>query len=253
MTDPAPQQLSPGEILDAERFMEYEAAVARDSPLVGRVVSLLDRDGMSVCDVGGASGVFLQEVLRRAGRPVEACVMEVNAAYRDRLVDPAIGFVEQSILDNRIADGAFDIVVFRHILHHLVGPDLRQTRANQARALDELIRIARPGGWLLFEEEVNNVRAFSRAVYLLSRAAARWRVRCRFFDAGKVVVSFLTRREIQALLDQRARRGDLEAVRTQYTPWPMPLRWKLTLLMSRVGMVTCEARVSRAGGPGGES
>jgi len=80
--------------------------------------------------------------------------MEVAETYRDKLVSNEIDFLHASILDNTIPDDSFDIVTFRDMLHHLVADTVAGTLANQRRAFDELLRIVRPGGYLIFEEEV---------------------------------------------------------------------------------------------------
>ena len=227
-------QLDPSSVLDADRFLDYEHSIRR-SRLVEAVLGLVDRPGLSVGDIGGASGVFLDEIARRAAHPIRGTVIDVMETYRTRLVNPALEFECASILDGSITSDRFDIVTARHVLHHLVADSVSRTLRLQERALTEMVRITRPGGYVVFEEEVNRIRPFSRAVYHLSRFANRHQLRLRYFETGRVVVSFMTPAEIDRTLKSLADRGTVAILEQGYESRDMGLRWKLTLLMASVG------------------
>lgn len=241
-------QLDPEQVLDPERFLAYEQSI-RSSRLVPRVLRLLDRPGLEVCDVGGASGVFLDELARRSSHPFTGTVIEVRDEYRDRLVNPDLRFVCASILDGSIPGASFDLVTARHLFHHLVAGTVEQTLELQERTLRELVRIVRPGGHVVFEEEVNRHRPFSRAIYYLSRFANRHRIRIRYFETGRVVVSFMTPREMSGIIGRMSEAGEVDVVEHEYAPRYMGLRWKLTVLMADVGNeLYVLSRRSKAGG-----
>jgi len=227
-------QLSPDTTLDPSRFLDYEQSVKR-SRLVSRLVLLLDRPGMAVCDVGGASGVFLTEVARRASQPFKGAVLDVAADYREHLERQKIDFVCASIVDNELPDAIYDVVTARHVLHHLVGATLHETQALQRRGIAEMVRLLKPGGVLLLEEQVNLVRPFSRIVYYASRLANQRRFRWKFFDVGGVVVSFMTPREICAAFEDLERQGLVQIVDHEYQEREVALRWRLTGLMAFTG------------------
>lgn len=226
-------QLAPERTLDPGRFLDYEHSV-KSSRLVDRALAVIDRPGLSVCDIGGASGVFLAELARRSPHPIQATVLDVGD-YRERLVDPKIEFIQASIVENQVEAGRFDLVTARHVFHHLVGASLGETRALQQRALREMVRITRPGGYLLIEEEVNRVPAFSRLVYYLSRFASQHRIRLRFFETGRVVVSFMSPEQLAEAVASAAQSSALDVIETEYQPRSMQWRWRLTLLMADVG------------------
>jgi SAM-dependent methyltransferase len=57
-----------------------------------------------------------------------------------------------SALDLPESDGSFDVVLMAFLLHHLTGRRANETLANAARALDEAVRVLRPGGKLVVVE-----------------------------------------------------------------------------------------------------
>ena len=125
-------QMPVDKVLTPDRFMDYEQGI-RESRLVDLAMERIVRDGMEVCDIGGASGVFLNELLNRSKYPFNATLMEVVDEYRLRLVDERINYRLASVLDNDIPDGSFDMITFRHIVHHLVADNIAETLDNQRR------------------------------------------------------------------------------------------------------------------------
>jgi len=236
-------QMPVDKVLTPDRFMDYEQGI-RESRLVDLAMERIVRDGMEVCDIGGASGVFLGELLNRSKHPFNATLMEVVDEYRLRLVDARINYRLASVLDNDIPDGSFDMITFRHIIHHLVADNIVETLDNQRRVFEQIFRMVRPGGYIIFQEQVHYVRLFARMVYRMSLLANKMRIKNRFFDAGTVVVAFPTMQEIRFFLDaSRAKYAfDIEAYFNE--PRDMPLRWKLTLLMKSVGDVTYVIKVN---------
>ncbi|HOW75452.1 MAG TPA: methyltransferase domain-containing protein [Candidatus Competibacteraceae bacterium] len=237
MKNNLPKQITPDLILDVDRFL-FEEASAKDSFIIDLILSKIDRDNMSICDIGGASGVILGEIIRRSSRKINGSILDVidyKNKFSNRYIDLKINFIHSSILDSGISDNQFDIVTFRHVLHHLVGDTPNQSIKLQEQALCEMLRITKHNGYLIFEEEINQVKIFSRLVYYLSKIANRYTIRCKYFQAGICVVSFMNPTEIISTINQISQRQPLEIQHLSYRPWPMSLRWKLTLLMARVG------------------
>ncbi|MCB1033259.1 MAG: class I SAM-dependent methyltransferase [Acidobacteria bacterium] len=185
--------------------------------------------------MGGASGVFLNQVRQTSGHPFEGTILEVNDAYRTKMVHPSLRFLEASILDNDLPDGSFDIVTFRHILHHLVGGSVQDCLALQRKAISELLRLTRPGGYVLFQEQIHFVKPFSRAVFHLSKLANRYKIRWRYFETGTVVISFLTPGELSTLVDEQCGTHGATLEKREFTRRQVQWRWRLTLLMNKVG------------------
>lgn len=236
-------QMPVDKVLTPDRFMDYEQGI-RESCLVDLALARIVRDGMAVCDIGGASGVFLSELLKRSTHPFNATLMEVVDEYRGRLVDERIHYHLASVLDNDIPDGSFDIITFRHIVHHLVAENIAETLANQRRVFEQVFRMVRPGGYLIFQEQVHYIRLFARMVYRMSLLANKMGIKNRFYDAGTVVVAFPAAQEIQSFIDANKSKYSFDIEEYLNEPRDMPLRWKLTLLMKSIGDVTCVIKVN---------
>jgi 2-polyprenyl-3-methyl-5-hydroxy-6-metoxy-1,4-benzoquinol methylase len=228
------EQLDAQSSLDAKRFSEYERLFDR-AWMLEQCSARIARPGLRVCDVGGATGVFLDSLAQRAAHLFEGTIFEVDARHREHVVSSDLRFLNGSILDNDVPDASYDIVTFAHVLHHLGTDSAAGSHALQQRALGELLRITRPGGYLIFEEQVNRVKPFARIVYELSRWANALGLQWSFFEAGTVVVRFMTPAEIETCLADQAASGRARIETRHFTPWQMPWRWKLTLLMARVG------------------
>jgi len=228
---------NPDEILDPNRFIQYEKTSMK-SDRYKQVLKLIDKNGLKVCDVGGASGVFLNKVIQNSEYTFEAYILDIDKHYKDKLVNKKIKFINQSILNNKIKDNYFDVVTFRHVLHHLVYNDIKTTKLNQEKALSEVFRITKKGGYIVFEEEVNNINLFSKIIYSLSKRANKYKIKSNFFQSGKVIVYFMSQEEIIEIIKEYQKGFNLKILKKNYVNWDnMGLRWKLTLLMSSVGHV----------------
>lgn len=221
------QQLDPDAVLTPQRFLDYEQSVKR-SAIVEAVLGLVTPHA-TLCDVGGASGVFADMVRQRSPAPIRANVLEVVAEYREKLVSPDIGFVHASIVDGPLPHERFDIVTARHVLHHLVGSTIADTAALQQRGLRRMLQLVKPGGHLVFQEQVLRVKPFSRAVYVMSRFAHRRSLNVRYFDTGTVVVSYMTPGEVDSIVRSM---DDGIVVTAARLPRVVQWRWKLTILMA---------------------
>jgi ubiquinone/menaquinone biosynthesis C-methylase UbiE len=101
-------------------------------------------DGGRILDAGCGTGEI---ALRLAERHPRASVLGVDvldvllavARARAARLAPRVAFENRSVFDLGLPAGSFDLVVCRHVIHAIPEPE---------RALAELVRVARPGGWL---------------------------------------------------------------------------------------------------------
>lgn len=221
-------------ILDPKRFMQYEKSVIKSTRLTD-VLEVIDKDGMKILDVGGASGIFLNELSKRTNHKVDLYNFEVDDFFEDKQLDEKIKFIHGSILNNNLEENFFDIVTFGDVLHHLIGNNLKETVLNQYKAVYEIFRITKKGGYIIFSEEVNKVKLFSLIVYLFSKLAYKLKLNFRFFETGKMIILFATPKEINSMVEKAAGNNGLKIIKKHFKRWNMSLKWKLTLLMGNVG------------------
>jgi SAM-dependent methyltransferase len=201
---------------------------------------------LRVCEFGGADGLLLAAVRETLGERVELVNAELVEAFADRQAHPSIRFVPTSILDPAFPDASFDVVIARHILHHLIADSFAETRANQALAFAQLTRIVRPGGLVLIEEHVNPSAAACRVLYHASRLATVIGLRIPAFEVTPyTVVAFLTPSQLTAFAAQYPGPA-LSPVIEKFQPVPMPIQWRLTLLRRNSGnlFLACRAQAT---------
>ena len=195
---------------------------------------LTGRTPLRVCEFGGGGGIVLHMIEEELGGQPMLVNAELVGQYGQRQVSDSIRFVQTSILEAGLADDAFDVVIARNVLHHLIGDTLRQTRQNQSYVFAELLRVTKPGGLIIIQEQVNQRSWACSMIYYLSRLASRLKLRIESFEVTpNTVIAYLTRSQLEALAESRLPRDQWQT--SQYTRRPMALRWRLTVLMSNNG------------------
>lgn len=108
--------------------------------------ALKDRGAVTVCDAGCGSGLYALKLARCGFALSGFDISEEAAAMTRRLLEesgfPRPDFRAADICATGSADGRFDAVLARDVIDHM---PIRDTVA----ALDELLRIVRPGGCVL--------------------------------------------------------------------------------------------------------
>ncbi len=101
-----------------------------------------ERGAVRVCDAGCGCGVYARKLISHGFRVCGFDVSAEAAALARETAREADGFLAADILDTPYPDGAFDAVVARSVIDHM-------PLADGARAVRELLRITRAGGWVL--------------------------------------------------------------------------------------------------------
>ena len=92
----------------------------------------------------GSMAVWLAEQVGPAGQVVAT---DIDIRYLERLELPNLDVLEHNILEDpleALGPGSFDLVCSRLALFHLVG--------RQERAINQMTKCLRPGGWLIDED-----------------------------------------------------------------------------------------------------
>ncbi|MEO8034821.1 MAG: class I SAM-dependent methyltransferase [Acidobacteriota bacterium] len=194
---------------------------------------------LRICEFGGADGILLRHIREALPVPVELWNAEVVAAFRDKQALPDIHFVETSILAPAFAEGFFDVVIARNVMHHLIGTDLAESRSNQLNALKQMRRVTRSGGFVIIEEQVNQSAASAKLLYYMSRLASRMKLSIpRFEITPYTIVAFLTQDELEA--NVRAVVGEPDVI--EYERYRLQWHWKMTMLLRDTGIAFVAAR-----------
>ena len=170
------------------------------SPVISLFINWLKKNKPSktleICEFGGGGGLLLSRLAKFAPG-AKLTNIELVADYRKYQILPEIRFIAGSILDSKFADGSFDCLVIRDVLHHLIGDNLSKTKENQKQALQELKRLLKPGGVIFIEELVNQSGIAGRLIYGLSKINSSLGIRSKYFQISpNTIVSFLTSKEL---------------------------------------------------------
>jgi len=189
---------------------------------------------LKICEFGGGGGDLLATIERSTQRKLELYNSELVQEYKKHQAHKHIHFLNKSLLDSKMKDNTFDIVMVRNVIHHLVNTSLQETRKNQQHAICELVRITKPGGLILIDEQVNNSSLACTLFFRLSWVATKLKIR---FDAFQVtpntIVGYLMRNELIAYCDSCI--PQKKWLENSFFRWAPQLHWKLTMLMNDTG------------------
>lgn len=97
-------------------------------------------------------------------------------------IDGKVTYSQQDITNIKASDSAFDVVVFKSVLGAL------ETKEKQQLAINEIFRVLKPGGLLLFAENQAGTWLHKLARKYFTRWSSYWR--------------YVTRKEIQEMTNQ---------------------------------------------------
>ncbi len=191
------------------------------------------KDNQNVLEVGGNNGSVLDNIFKYT--PIKRGYnLELTTIFSKYQVNKDIIFINGSALNLPFKDNTFDFVVIRHLLHHLVGRSRSASKENAHRAVDELIRVTKSGGYVIIEEEYNKYNIFGTLTFYILLAMSRIKMSSEYFSIHKnLIVSFLTIKEIKSLLG----RENIKIVEEGITKWNPSRKFKITILMSKLGSV----------------
>ena len=191
---------------------------------------------------GGGSGAFLDLVLENTSIKETYNMELVYDAYMKQ-VNGGICLIGGNALDLPFEDRSFEWVVVKNLLHHLVGRTRRESKAYAKRAVEELTRVTKDGGYIIILDQYNRHRLFSSVIFYLTLFFSVFSIGFKSFGWGKdVIVSFLTPDETRSFLTGA---GDVEMVFSKENRLDVSKKWKYTLLMSDIGRLVVIGKVRR--------
>ena len=195
-----------------------------------------------ILEVRGGSGAFLDLVLENTSIKETYNVELVFETYKKQ-VNENICLIGGNALDLPFKDCSFERVVIKNLLHHLVGRTRRESKAFTKRAVEELIRVTKDGGYIIILDQYNRHRFFSSVIFYLTLFFSVFGINFKSFGWGKnVIVSFLTPDEIKNLLTGA---GNVEIVLSMENRLDVSRKWKYTLLMSDIGRLLVVGRIHK--------
>jgi SAM-dependent methyltransferase len=100
-------------------------------------------EGWRVLEVGGGTGNTTEWLCGQVGPSGAVVATDVDTRFLDQLEHPNLEVRQHNIISDDIEEGAFDLVHARLLLEWL--PD-------REKALRQMVRALKPGGWLLAED-----------------------------------------------------------------------------------------------------
>ena len=159
--------------------------------------------------------------------------MELVYETYQKQVNGDICLIGGNALDIPFKDRSFDGVVIKNLLHHLVDRTRRESKAFAKRAVEELTRVTKDGGYIIILDQYNKHKLFSSVIFYLTLFFSVFNIGFKSFGWGKnVIVSFLTPDETRNLLTGS---GNVEIVLSMENRLSVSRRLRCTLLMLDIG------------------
>lgn len=185
----------------------------KSSPLAPRILAWLKNTRTSkkldICEFGGGAGQLLGQI-RKSYPNYKYTNVEIISDYKQFSASKEIKFVLGSVLHSDFCEGAFDVILMRDVLHHLVGSNHKETLSNQILALKELKRLVRRGGVIFIEEFINESESSSKLIYYLTKLNSRIGIRIPYlFVSPHAIVSFLSTKKLISLCNDVFGKGNI--------------------------------------------
>ncbi len=192
------------------------------------------RKNVSIGEFGGGGGNLLKYIEEVTRVKADLTNVELVGKYKNFQVDKKIKFIQGSVINSPFESNTFDITIVRNVIHHLVAFDLQTTRDNQMDAIRELVRVTKPGGLIIIEEQVNENRLATLIFYYASQWATKLNIRIdRMQITPNTIVGYLTRSKLMWMCERHI--DSHHWVKNEFEKWELPWYWKMTGLMNRTG------------------
>lgn len=156
-----------------EHVPEYSADRLRPA---ARFIAEQATPSASVVDIGCGVGNTLAFIAAETGIEKVAGIDVSRKCLEKTRQRLDCATYQGSILDRGFVEGLedrFDFGIVAAVLHHLVGRTRRESRQNAMLAIENSLRLLRPGGHLIIHEPVFSPRPAMDAVFHLKRGVMR--------------------------------------------------------------------------------
>jgi SAM-dependent methyltransferase len=116
-----------------------------DDDSIRRLVDIGVSRGRRCWEVGAGSGTIAQWMATRVANEGYVLVTDIDTRFVESLAGRNVEVRRHDVVNEPLDDGSFDVVHARALLEHL---------PERERALQNMVRALRPGGWLLVEDVV---------------------------------------------------------------------------------------------------
>lgn len=173
----------------------------RDKKII-KIFKNANKKNAKILEIGGGSGYFLEAVINEM-KSVAAYNCELAYDVYKNQVIPDIDLIGGNALNLPFKNDVFEFVMAKNVLHHLVGKTRKISKRLVIKSISEFVRIVKSGGYVTLFEEFHQSNFIAGMMFYISLVFSMFNFR---FDAlgirPKVIVSFLTPKEIRGLFDK---------------------------------------------------
>jgi SAM-dependent methyltransferase len=179
--------------------------------------------GTSLVDLGCGAGNTLRFVREETGI-TDCFAIDVSANLLEKArestgCDAIVGSILDPTLPEKV-DRQFDFAIIAAVLHHLIGPTRKASKALAMSAVDNGLKMLKPGGHLVVVEPIFYPRVVMDGLFYVKKGFAslttsRVELGGYWNNIGAPVVSYYTNEELEAMVQAG---GRAEIVRRDIEP-----------------------------------
>lgn len=147
MTATAPTESAAGYVLDSAWHAERARLDSLTALYDPGTLAICDRIGLAsgwrCLDVGAGTGTLAQAMVARVAPAGSVVAADLDLRFLAPLAGPRLETIALDVTKDSLPRAEFDLVHSRLLLEHLPA---------RGEALSNIIRVARPGGWVLVED-----------------------------------------------------------------------------------------------------
>ena len=217
----------------SENYVSRKGIVHQEhDPLIIKFIKNTSNSKSSILEIGGGSGYMLDLINEETGITNLYNCEIVSEVYKKQ-ANNNIKLIQGNVLDLPFEDDNFDYVILKNLLHHLVGKTRKSSKENVKKAIQEIKRVVKNNGYIIILEQFNDNLIFSSILFYLTLFISVFGININKFGLKKnVIISFLTKKEIQTMLKEN---NNIQVLSVNATKIKVHNKYKYTLLMSNIG------------------